>query len=138
MVVGLRSPFLPAPSQGWSSSVCVCVCVCVCVLVSQLCPTLCDPINCSPPGSSVHGILQARVLERVAIPFSKGLRDLEIDPLLLHCRQILYHLSHQRGPSLPTAACITPHVSHVPFPAATAQAPLRLHVSPTAPSAASL
>ena len=53
----------------------------------------------------------------------KGLRDLEIDPLLLHCRQILYHLSHQRGPSLPTAACITPHVSHVPFPAATAQAP---------------
>ena len=136
MVIGLKSPFLPALSQGWSSS--VCVCVCVCVLVSQLCPTLCDPINCSPPGSSVHGILQARVLERVAIPFSKGLRDLGVDPLLLHCGQILYHLSHRGSLSLPAAACITPHVSHVPLPAATAQAPLRPHILPTAPSAASL
>ena len=33
--------------------VCVCVCVCVCVLVTQSCPTLCDPMGCSPPGSSV-------------------------------------------------------------------------------------
>ena len=38
----------------------------------QLCPTLCDPMDCSPPGSSVHGILQARILEWVAIPFSRG------------------------------------------------------------------
>ena len=38
------------------------------VLVSQLCPTLCDPMDCSLPGSSVHGILQARILEWVAIP----------------------------------------------------------------------
>ena len=38
----------------------------------QLCPTLCNSVDCSPPGSSVHGILQARVLEWVAIPFSKG------------------------------------------------------------------
>ena len=52
--------------------VCVCVHVCVCVLVAQSCPTLCDPLDCSPPGSSVHGILQARILEWVAIPFSKG------------------------------------------------------------------
>ena len=44
----------------------------VCVLVSQLCPTLCDPLDCSPQCSSVHGILQARILEWVAIPFSKG------------------------------------------------------------------
>ena len=36
----------------------------------QLCPTLCDPIDCSPPGSSVPGILQARILEWVAISFS--------------------------------------------------------------------
>ena len=46
--------------------------MCVCVLVTQLCPTLCDPMDCSPPGSSVHGILQARILEWVAIPFSRG------------------------------------------------------------------
>ena len=37
----------------------------------QLCPTLCDPMDCSPPGSFVHGILQARILEWDAIPFSR-------------------------------------------------------------------
>ena len=37
----------------------------------KLCPTLCDPMDCSPPGSSVHGIFQARVLEGAAIAFSK-------------------------------------------------------------------
>ena len=49
---------------------CVCVCVCVCVLFSQ-CPTLCNPIDCSPPGPSIHGILQARTLEWVVISLSK-------------------------------------------------------------------
>ena len=39
---------------------------------SQSCRTLCDPMDCSPPGSSVHGILQARMLEWVAIPLSRG------------------------------------------------------------------
>ena len=41
-------------------------------LVLQLCPTLCNPMGCSPPVSSVHGILQARILEWEAIPFSRG------------------------------------------------------------------
>ena len=41
-------------------------------LVAQSCLTLCDPMGCSPPGSSVHGILQARILEWVAISFSRG------------------------------------------------------------------
>ena len=40
--------------------------------VAQSCPTLCDPMDCSPPGSSVHVILQARILEWVAISFSRG------------------------------------------------------------------
>ena len=40
--------------------------------VAQPCPTLCDPLDCSLPGSSLHGILQARVLEWVAISFSRG------------------------------------------------------------------
>ena len=40
--------------------------------VAQSCPTLWDPVDCSPPGSSVHGILQARILEWVAISFSRG------------------------------------------------------------------
>ena len=43
---------------------------CVCVLDTQLCPTLCDPMDCSLPGSSDHGILQARILEWLAMPFS--------------------------------------------------------------------
>ena len=42
------------------------------VLVTQSCPTLCDPMDCSPPGSSVHGLLQTRILEWVAIPLSRG------------------------------------------------------------------
>ena len=42
------------------------------VLVAQSCLTLCNPMDCSPPGSSVHGILQARILESAAIPFSRG------------------------------------------------------------------
>ena len=53
----------------------------------------------SPPGSSVHGIIQARILEYVAISFSRGSsrpRDLNLG--LLHFRQFLYHLSHQRRP----------------------------------------
>ena len=48
------------------------------VLVTWSCPTLCNLMNSSPPGSSVHGILQARTLEWAAIPFSSGsswLRD---------------------------------------------------------------
>ena len=56
----------------YKTHVCVCMYVCVCVLVAQLCPILCDPMDCSPPGSSVHGIHQARILEWVAMPFSRG------------------------------------------------------------------
>ena len=47
----------------------------------QLCPSLSDPMDCSLPGSSVHGILQARILEWVAVPSSRGffqLRDLTL------------------------------------------------------------
>ena len=40
--------------------------------VAQSCPTLCDPMDCSPPGSSVHGMFHARVLEWGAISFSRG------------------------------------------------------------------
>ena len=42
------------------------------VLVAQSCPTVCDSMNGRPPGPSVHGILQARILEGIAIPFSRG------------------------------------------------------------------
>ena len=49
--------------------VCVCVCVCVC---AQSYPTLCNPMDCSPLGSSVHGISQAKILEQIAMPFSRA------------------------------------------------------------------
>ena len=49
--------------------------------------TLCDPMDCSLPGFSVHGIFQARILEWVATPYG-----------LLHCTQIPYHMSHQGSP----------------------------------------
>ena len=55
----------------------MCVCVCVCVSCSVV-PTVCDPMDYSLPGSSVHGILQARILKWVAISFFRGssqLRD---------------------------------------------------------------
>ena len=79
---------------------------CVCLPINgiekrkscSLCLTLWDPMDCSLPGSSVLGILQARILEWGAIPFSifptQG-----SNPCLLHCRQVLYHLGHQRCPS---------------------------------------
>ena len=50
-----------------------CVKACVsCALVAQLCPTLCDPMDYSPPDSSVHGISQARILEWVPMSSSRG------------------------------------------------------------------
>ena len=50
----------------------MCVCVCVCVLVAQSCLTVCNAMDYSPTSSSVHGILQSRILEWVAVPFSRG------------------------------------------------------------------
>ena len=47
--------------------------LCAYVKLLQLCLTLCNPMDCSPPGSSVHGILQTRILEWVAMPSSRGI-----------------------------------------------------------------
>ena len=72
------------------------------VLVAQSRPTLCNPRDCSPPGFSVHGISQARILEWVAISFSRRIFPTQgSNPGPLHCRQILYHLSHQRPSKYP-------------------------------------
>ena len=55
-----------------------------------------DHMDCSPPGSSVHGILQAKTLDWVDNPFSRGIFPTQgLNPGLPHCRQILWHLSHQ-------------------------------------------
>ena len=47
-------------------------CLCMCAKSLQLCPALCDPTDHSVPVSSVHGIIQARILEWVAMPFYRG------------------------------------------------------------------
>ena len=61
------------------------------VIVAQSCLTLCNPMDCSLPGSSVHGILQARLLEWVAISFSR-VASWPKNPAL---QESLYQLSHQ-------------------------------------------
>ena len=68
------------------------------MLVIQSCPTLCDPMDCRPSGSCVHEIFQARILEWVAISFSRGSSPTQgSSPGLLHCRQILNQLSYKRS-----------------------------------------
>ena len=64
------------------------------VKVAQSCPTLCDPMDYSLPRSSLHGILQARILEWVTIVFSRGSSQ-PSNETQVSCRRILYHLSHQ-------------------------------------------
>jgi len=66
--------------------------------VAQSCPTLCDPVDCSPPGSSVHGILQVRILEWIAVSFSRGssqpwslLKFMSIESVMLSNHLILCH-----------------------------------------------
>ena len=59
------------------------LCACVCAKSLQSCLTLCDPMNCSLRGSSVHGILQARMLEWVAMPSSRVLPNSGIRPTSL-------------------------------------------------------
>ena len=64
------------------------------VLVTQFCLTLCDSMDCNPTGSSDHGIFQARILQWVAIPFSRESsqpRERTQSPAL---QQIFHHLSH--------------------------------------------
>ena len=68
------------------------------VKVAQSCPNCLWPHGCSPPGSSVHGILQARMLECVVIPFSRGSSWPKLKPDPTHCHQILYRLGHQGSP----------------------------------------
>ena len=69
----------------------------------QWCSTLCNPMDCSLPGSSAHGILQARILEWVVIPSSRGSsqpRD-QTHIFYISCigRQVLYHYSHLGSPN---------------------------------------
>ena len=82
-----------------------------CAQSLQSCPVLCDPTDCSPAGFSVLGILQARVLEWVAMPASRGSSLIQRSKQhllqLLYYRQILYLLSHLGSPTVrfPKSQC---------------------------------
>ena len=103
--------------------VCVCVCVCVCAhacVCTQSCPTLWDSIDYSLPGSSVHGILQAIILEWVAISSSRGSswpRD-HVHVCWGSCigRQFLYPLSYQGSHKCHVLLdkCLLPTVTTLP------------------------
>ena len=68
----------------------------VCMLVARSCLTLCDPMDCNPPGSSVHSIFQARALEWVAISFSRDSSQPRDRTQVSHIvGQTPYRLSHQ-------------------------------------------
>ena len=69
------------------------------MLVTQSYPTLCNPVDCNPPDSSVHGILQTRILEWVAIPFSVDLPNPGVEPTSLALQE----------DSLPSEAPGKPH-----------------------------
>ena len=70
------------------------------VWVTQLCPTLWDPMDCSPPGSSVHEILQARILEWVAISFSRGSSPPRMKPMSHALQADSLPLNHLGSPFL--------------------------------------
>ena len=87
---GPAPPLSPLQSPLWVISGFLSSCVSGSVM-----SILCHPIDCSLPRSSVHGILQARILEWLAFPISRGFswpRDLP------HCKHILYCVSHQESP----------------------------------------
>ena len=119
------------------------------MLVTQLCLTLCDPMGCSLPGSSVHGILQARILEWVAISSPGDLPNLGIDPgspslqadcLLSEPQQMacitspgFCNLSGLEGPSC-HSPCINPTNPTGPTPNATFSQKPFLMAPPPPPS----
>ena len=83
-------------------------CVCVCVLVTQSCLTLCDPVDCSPPSSSVHGTLQTIILEGVACPPPAHLPDPGIKPGSPALQADSFPSEPPGKPSLNVLACKTP------------------------------
>ena len=89
--------------MSFGQSVCVsatvpCTGACVRASVIQSCPTLCDPMDCGPPGSSVHRVLQARLLEWAAMLSSRGSSRPRTWTRVSHVscisRQVLYHWHH--------------------------------------------
>ena len=81
------------------------LCCALLCLVTRLCPNLCSPMDCSPPGSSVHGDFPGKNTGVGCHAFLQGIFPTQgLNPGLLHRRWMLYHLNHQGSPSGPAAA----------------------------------
>ena len=95
MVQELKKRYKPEQRTVTIGNVCSCS-------ATQSCLTLCDPMDCSPPGSSVHGILQARLLKLVAISYSRGSSRPRDGTCFSYVscigRQVLYHQHHLGNP----------------------------------------
>ena len=85
----------------------MCMCVCVCCVCVQLCLTLCNPKDCSLPGSSVHGIFQTRILEWVSISSCEEIFPFQGPNLCLLC------LLHWQVDSLPLRHLEGSHYYHM-------------------------
>ena len=104
--------------ECWCKTFCVNICfqffwvyIC-CGVCAQSCPTLCDPMDCSPPGSSVHEIFQARILEWVAIPTLGDLPNPGIQPVFLACPALAGRFFTTVPPGVPhisTSGIIAPY-----------------------------
>ena len=87
---GVQIPFISLLDTQCCSMLC---------LVTQSCPTLCEPMGCSPPGSSVHGDSPGKNTGVGCHALLQGIFPTQgLNPGLPHCRQILYHLSYHRSP----------------------------------------
>ena len=111
--VAFKNPSMKA-TGGWVFWTQTALFPCLCQSLAQSCSTLCDPMDYSLPGSSVHRLFQARILEWVAIFLLHGIFPTQgLNPCLLcllHCRRILYLRSHQGSPSpclLVAQSCLT-------------------------------
>ena len=89
----VTNQLMTTTSGGWTRSGKVHVCVCACVH-AQSCLTLYNPTNCSPPGSCVHGILQARILEWASMPSSRVSPRPRIWTHILCHHYILFFIGH--------------------------------------------
>ena len=82
----------------------------MCAQLLQSCPTLCDPMDCSPPGSSVHGILQARILNWVAMSSSRVIFTTQGSNLhllrILPCRWVFLPLAQPGKPFIYIYICL--------------------------------
>ena len=87
-----------------------------CCSVAQSCLTLCDPVGASPPGSSVHGAFQARILEWVAISFSRGSSHSRDQPVSPAWQADSLPLSHKKGITVTTNNVPAEHLQHLKDP----------------------